>query len=137
MGCANAFLALGSIYYGEEDRESLLELARYALKTGIIISAAVMAAVMLSSYYISTIFFNPGEEAFAVSVQMLILFPSFLIFNTVFGIFVKAFQLQGQTRLINILSLSDNIIMAVIAILFTPLIGANAVWLAFPESEII
>ena len=139
MGCANAFISLGSLYYGEEDRNSLLKLMKYALKSGVILSAASMALVMASSYYVSNIFYDMNDEAFAISMRMLLLFPSFLVFNSIFLLFIKTYQFQGQTRLINIISisLSENIIMAVLAVTFTPVIGSDAVWLAFPMSELI
>ncbi|MBQ9432797.1 MAG: hypothetical protein IJU26_01115 [Synergistaceae bacterium] len=108
MGCANAFISLGSLYYGEEDRNSLLKLMKYALKSGVILSAASMALVMASSYYVSNIFFDMNDEAFAISMRMLLLFPSFLVFNSIFLLFIKTYQFQGQTRLINILSLSEK-----------------------------
>ena len=139
MGCVNAFMSLGSLYYGEEDRNSLLALMKYAMKSGVILSSASMALVMASSYYISDIFFDVNDEAFAISMRMLLLFPSFLVFNNIFWLFIKTYQFQGQTRLINIISisLSENIIMAVLAVTFTPVIGSDAVWLAFPVSELI
>ena len=105
LGCANAFLALGSLYYGEEDRKSLLYLTKYSLNAGIILSSVTMIVTMILimslSYYISDIFFNVNDEAFAISMRMLLLFPGFLVFNAIFSIFIKAYQLQGQTRLIN------------------------------------
>ena len=137
MGCANAFLSLGSIYYGEEDRNSLLALMKYALKTGIILSSTAMVLIISSSYYISDVFFSHDTEAFSISMNMLTLFPSFLVFNIIFSLFIKVYQFQGQTRLINILSLSENVIMAVLAAIFTPMLGSNAVWLSFPASELI
>ena len=71
--------------YGEEDRNSLLALTKYALKSGVILSAVAMAVIITSSYYISDIFFDVNDEAFAISMRMLLLFPSFLIFNTIFA----------------------------------------------------
>ena len=137
LGCANAFLALSSLYYGEEDRKSLLYLTKYSLNAGIILSSVAMILIMSLSYYISDIFFNVNDEAFAISMRMLLLFPGFLVFNAIFSIFIKAYQLQGQTRLINILSLGENILMAALAVVFVPIIGSDAVWLAFPISDIL
>lgn len=112
MGCANAFMSLGSLYYGEEDRNSLLALMKYSLKTGVILSAGTMLLLIGSSYYVSSVFFSVNYEAFNIAVRMLVLFPSFLVFNAIFSLFFKTYQFQGYTRLINILSFSENIIMA-------------------------
>lgn len=136
-GCANAFLELGSIYYGEEDKTSLVTLMKYAMKVGLIISTVAMLMIIFSSDFISAMFFEPDGEAFSISTDMLKIFPSFLVFNVIFCILIKSFQLQGQTLLVNILSFSENIIMAVIAAFFTPIFNADAVWFSFPLAEII
>ena len=105
-------MSLGSLYYGEEDRNSLLALMKYSLKTGVILSAGAMLLLIGSSYYVSSVFFSVNYEAFNIAVRMLVLFPSFLVFNAIFSLFFKTYQFQGYTRLINILSFSENIIMA-------------------------
>lgn len=111
---------------------------RYSLKTGIILSATAMILIIVFARGISHIFFaSNNATTFDIAVRMMRLFPSFLVFNVVFCLFIKAYQLQGHTRLINILSFSENIIMAVLAVTFTPLIGSDAVWLSFPVSEVI
>lgn len=140
MGCAGAMMSLASMYYGENDRESLLMLVKYSLKFGVILSGTVMLFIMSGAYYISDFFFEPGQSAidiFDISERMLLLFPSFLIFNAVYNIFIKSYQLQGKTRLVNIVSFAENIIMAVIAVILVPLMGDSGVWLSFPLSEIV
>ena len=143
MGCGGAFMSLGSMYYGENDRESLLMLGRYSLKFGVLLSGTVMLFIMSGAYYVSKFFFEPGQffehdyAAFDISERMMLLFPSFLIFNAVYIVFIKAYQLQGKTRLVNIVSFSENIIMAVIAAVLVPFMGDSGVWLSFPLSEIV
>lgn len=135
-GCANAFLSLGSIYYGEKDKDSLLALIRYSLKFGLLLSGSVTIILMLFSSEISAIFFNAPEAAFYISERMLLIFPVFLIFNTAFIIIMKIYQCQGYTNLVNIFSLAENIFMALISVAFINLIGEDAIWLSFPLSEI-
>ena len=137
MGCANAFLTLGSMYYGDEDRQSLLDLIRYALRTGVALSAAAMLLLMLGSGLIPSLFYPPADEAWHVTRRMLLLFPSFLVFNTIFNLFLKAYQIQERMGLVNVLSVAENLIMAFFAAGMAGLLGADAVWLAFPFSEIV
>ena len=137
MGCANALLSLGSIYYGDKDKDSLLALIRYALKFGLILSGIVTIALMFFSSAISNVFFNPQEAAFYISERMLLIFPSFLMLNTIFCIIMKIYHLQGYTTMVNIFSVSENILMALFSVAFIELIGVDAVWLSFPASEII
>lgn len=137
MGTANAFLTMGTIYYGEEDRHSLVGLLHFSLRFGVMLAAAAMALLMLSSGAISTFFFSPQEEAWAVTRRMLLLFPSFLVFNVVFSLLLKAYQLQEKTGLVNALSVVEPLIMALFAVGMNGVIGSDAVWLSFPFSEII
>lgn len=136
VGCANAFLSLGSIYYGERDKDSLLALIRYAFKLGLILSGSVTIILMLFSSEISDIFFNAPEAAFYISERMLLIFPDFLIFNTAFSILMRIYHCQGHTTLVNIFSLAENVLMALFSIAFINLIGEDSVWLSFPLSDI-
>jgi len=66
MGCANAFLTMGSIYYGEEDRRSLVSLMRFSLRFGTLLSAFVMVLLMALSGPLASLFFSPAEEAWGI-----------------------------------------------------------------------
>ena len=137
MGCANAFLTMGSIYYGEEDRRSLVSLMRFSLRFGTLLSAFVMVLLMALSGPLASLFFSPAEEAWGITRRMLLLFPSFLVFNTIYSLLLKSYQLQKKTTLVNILSVTEPLIMALFAVLTIGAIGSDAVWLSFPFSEIV
>ena len=137
MGCANAFLTMGSIYYGEEDRHSLVSLMRFSLRFGTLLSAFVMLLLMALSGPLASLFFSPAEEAWVITRRMLLLFPSFLVFNTVYSLLLKSYQLQKRTTLVNILSVAEPLIMALFAVSMIGAIGSDAVWLSFPFSEIV
>ncbi|MBR5089571.1 MAG: ATP-binding protein [Ruminiclostridium sp.] len=137
MGCANAFLTMGSIYYGEEDRHSLTDLLRFSLRFGTVLSAFVTAMLMLFSGLIASIFFAPSDEAWGGTRQMLLLFPSFLIINTVISLLLKTYQLQKRTKLVNVLSVAEPLLMALFSLTMIGVIGSDAVWLSFPFSELI
>ena len=84
MGCANAYMALGSMHYGSEDRFALERLSKVAFKKCHHFSAAIMLLLMAGSSLIPSIFFRSYELAWFVAQKMLLLFPSFLIFNRAF-----------------------------------------------------
>ena len=68
--------------------------------------------------------------------RMLLIFPSFLVFNTVLNLFLKCYQIQDKKVFVNIVSVSENLLIGLYSALGAPLIGADAVWLAFPLAEI-
>ena len=137
MGCANAFLTMGSIYYGEEDRQSLVSLMRFSLRFGAVLSAAVMALLMLFSGPLASLFFAPAEEAWGITRRMLLLFPVFLVLNTIYNLLLKAYQLQKKTMLVNAVSVAEPLIMALFAVTMIGSLGSDAVWLAFPFGEVV
>ena len=137
MGSSNALQTMGNIYYGEEDRHSFLDLVRFSLVIGTALSSAVMAILMLFSGGIASIYFPRTVEAWEATRRMLMLFPCFLVFNTIFCLLMKAYQLQNKTILVNILSVAEPLIMPVFTVGMIGVLGSDAVWLAFPFSEIV
>ena len=137
LGCANAYLTMGSIYYGEEDRRSLLDLTRFSLGFGTVLSAVVAALLIASAGAVASLYFAPAEEAWTVTRRMMMLFPGYLVLNTVFNLLLKTWQIQEKMGLVNVLSVAETLIMALFAAALTGVIGPDAVWLAFPAGEII
>ncbi|MBQ8092853.1 MAG: ATP-binding protein [Clostridia bacterium] len=137
QGIGNAYLSLAGIYYSEEDRTSLTSLMRIAMRSGILLSAGVMTALMASSHVLPGLFFANGSEAWLLTSRMLLLFPCFLVLNTVLNLFLKAYQCQDRMTLVNVMSVAESLIMAILAVGSAPLLGADAVWLSFPFGEII
>ena len=96
-----------------------------------------MVLLMALSGPLASLFFSPAEEAWVITRRMLLLFPSFLVFNTVYSLLLKSYQLQKRTTLVNILSVAEPLIMALFAVSMIGAIGSDAVWLSFPFSEIV
>ena len=135
QGCAGAFMTLAAMYYGDEDRSSLIELTRLAMELGASLSLGVTTLLRICSTVIPSLFFTRTEAAWDIARHMLLLFPGFLVFNLFFGIFIKLYQCQGQMGLVNVLSFAETLGSAVIAVVLTRFMGTDGVWLAFPVWE--
>jgi hypothetical protein len=55
--------------------------------------------LMLSSGILPSLFYPPWEEAWFVTRRMMLLFPGFLVLNTVFLLLLKSYQIQEQMAL--------------------------------------
>ncbi len=130
QGVSTAFLVLGSIYYGEEDRSSLIGALRTSLIGGVLLSALTMGGLMLLSPVLPSAFSLKGD-AFTMCTDMLLLFPSFLVLNTLFNLFLKTYQCQGQMKIVNTLPLIEQIATAVFAVAGLYMLGVNAIWASF------
>ena len=136
LGCAAAFMTLGSISYGEEDRKGYVDTFRYAMKVGCILSAALMLLIMMFSNVLPALFFSSGDPAWEIAQRMLMIFPSFLVFNTVLNLFLKCYHIQDKKGFVNVMTVAENLIIGLYSAVGVSLIGADAVWLAFPLAEL-
>lgn len=137
QGVAASFLTLCSLYYGEHDKQSYIYLIRYALKLGIIMSAIAAAVLTFGSPLITDIFYHKDDPSWTETKRMLLLFPCYLILNTIFNLLMKSYHCQGNMKLINCLSFSGSIIIAVMAVVMANFWGSDAVWISFPIGNLI
>ncbi len=143
-GHADAFGSMGGVHYASKDRTAFVKTARFALKSCIIFSSIAMLSLMFAADNITAIYFKPTEEAWNISERMLWLFPSFLVLNGICGIFMRAYNLKEEYRtqhkdawLVDGMPLFENVMMALLSAAAMPLIGSDAVWLAFSATELI
>ena len=137
QGVAAAFTLMASIYYGERDRESLKALTVTALKTGLLLSGAVTAALMAGSGLISGLFFPKGGETGRLTRDMLLSFSSVFVFNTVFSLWTRILQIEEHMKIVNALNLLEQLFIAATSVIGMQLIGVTSVWMAYPVSEIL
>lgn len=137
VGFGNTFMALGSLYYGSKDRFLLLYLAKMSLKLVVVVAGGMVVLLTASAYVTPQLFFNPAEQAYDVTVRMLLLFPSFLVFNAIPGILLKSYQFQEKNEaLVNVVPIIENLLIATLAVATAPVFGIDAVWLSFPVAEV-
>lgn len=137
QGNAASFTILASIYYGEKDRVSLKRLAALALKTGVGISCILMVILVTGSPVIASLFFPTESESYLLTRQMLMLFSSVFIWNSVFMILTRCYQIQKHIRLVNTLNFMEQVLTAAAAAVGIRLVGVNAVWLSTPVADIL
>ena len=69
--------------------------------------------------------------------RMLLIFPCWLITNTFLNIILRVYQSEGKTTLVNIIALTENLLIALIAALLSGFIGADSAWFAYPAGDVI
>ena len=129
-GCGNAFSALAGLYYGEQDRESYLTLARTALKIGTFSTLLCTAVVMILSRPLAVLFV-PGDPGLQPLCQrMFLLAFSFLLPNAIYNIFIQSYRAQGRMHFINVMSFAEVAMVGVFALIAMKWFGSDAAWLA-------
>ena len=137
VGAASAYLVLATMFYGEDDRQSLMSSAKYALRYGLILSTIVVAVLMGGCTVISSIYFKPSSTSWAISRNMLLIFPCFLILNTVYSILANTYHAEGRMKIVSTMSGVTQITSVAIAVAGLKLIGPNGVWLSYPLNEVV
>lgn len=131
-GCASALMILGSIYYGENDRKSLIECMKYTIKIGMIICIIIITLLITLAPLISSMLFSLTDEAYGIAIWMLRIFPLFLIFSLILNALIKIYNITGKIWLVNFTSVTEQVLIAIIAIIMVYFIGINGVWWSFP-----
>ena len=128
VGCYNAFLSLSVIYYGDDDKESFIDLMRIALRFGTALCTCLIIILMLISRPFALLFFAPSDSAYEMATIMLLILPSFILPNVVFYLFVKAYQAEGHDLFVNVFSLVDPALTGIFIFFAVPTLGITAGW---------
>lgn len=130
-GCIIAYSTLASLYFGEEDRSSVLSLFRVALFAGECCCLMAVIAVFLNADLLSGLFFpDGGAAALSLSGQMFRLGFFFFPCNMLLNLLLGTRQAQGKMKLINILTAAETSFIGITVFAAVPLWGSNAAWLA-------
>jgi Na+-driven multidrug efflux pump len=129
-GAANAYATLAGLYFGEEDRTSLIELFRISAGIGVFVCTFMTVVAAVSSYWLASLFFASGTAAWSMGQHMLLFGVTFLPFNFFYNLLLKSYQAQGRMTLVNIMSFIEPSMVGLCILLTVPLFGADAAWLA-------
>ena len=134
LGVGAVVRMLGSVFIGEEDRDSIKELIRIAVVKMLPISIGVMAIVMLLSVPVSSLFFpDKASEVFRLTRQLFFIYACCIPLIVLCQVFTNYLQAFGHNLYVNILSVFDGFFAAVIpAWILAPKLGAFGVWLSNP-----
>ncbi len=129
-GCSNAYSALAGIYFGEEDRESLIDLTRIAMRIGVISCAAVTGLIMVFSSPLSRAFVPNDSSVQALAQRMFLLTFTYLVPNVIFNILLQAYRAQSRMLLVNIMSFAETTVIGLFSLFAIPSFGADAAWIS-------
>ncbi len=137
IGCANAYSSLMSVYWGEEDREGILDLFRFSSIVGLIVTIAFAAIMSVFSVPFTGIFFTPGTSVALLGQRMLLLGFWFLPINYVFNLLLDSYRVQGRLMLVNYMSFLEVAMVGVFAFMTVPFVGPDAAWVANLWSDVL
>lgn len=136
-GFANAHSALSGVSYGEEDRESYVDLFYIALRRGLAWMGAIVVLTAVFSGALSELFFPGGGETAAFGRVMFLTGFWFFIPNLAMNLILNSYKVIGRMKLVNFLSFFGTAAVGVITLFSVYLFGVNAAWAANAFSDLI
>ena len=129
-GCYNAYSTFAGIYFGEEDRESLLDLTHITLRVGTISCSVTTALIMVLSTPLARVFVPGNEAVQALAARMFLLAFTYMVPNVVYNIFLQAYRAQNRMLLVNIMSFAETAAIGQFTLFTVSTFGADAAWLS-------
>ena len=129
-GSSNAFSALAGVYFGEEDRESLLDLAHIAMRIGVAACAVVTLLTMALSTPLSKLFVPDDVGVQVLAQRMFILTFTYLVPNVYYNILLQSYRAQNRMLLVNAMSFFETAIIGLFTLFAVPVFGSDAAWLS-------
>lgn len=133
IGCGGLIRMLGSVFLGEDNRESLLSLIRLCFTCVMVLMTAIAVLVIVFSSLLAGIFFpDTTSQVFHLTRQLFIIYSCGLPAALGCIIFSSYYQAAGHLLFVNFISVMDGFLSSVIpALILAPVMGATGVWLAF------
>ena len=133
---------IGTIFIGDHDRHSIRQLMSVAIKLSVLFSATVSAAVIffapsIAQFYMSGNSHTASPQVFQMTVDAFRFFALTLPVNSICEALQYFYQAYGRYKIVNLLAFLQNFLMTVMgAMILTPFVGIDGLWLAFFFSSI-
>ena len=134
LGTGATVRMLASVFFGEEDRDSLKRLVKMTLKNTIPMSLIVTAVIVAISGPVTLLFFpDRTSEVYSLAHQLFIICGCCVPMIVLCQIIANYLQACGHNVYVNLLSVFDGFFAMVIpSLILAPRLGALGVWLANP-----
>ena len=134
LGTGATVRILTSVFYGEEDRDSLKKLILMTLRNAIPMSLIVTAVIVAVSGPVTLLFFpDRTSEVYTLAHQLFIICGCCVPMIVLCQIIANYLQACGHNLYVNILSVFDGFFAMVIpSLILAPKYGALGVWFANP-----
>lgn len=137
LGVGTTVLVIGGVFFGENDQDSLKYLLKIGLKYGISLILVLTAIIFVFAQNIVVLFGN-NPQIYDTAIWSLKLFSLSLLPSLLCLLFLNFYNSINNLFMANYISLAHGFLsISLVAIILTPIIGANGIWLAFVLGETI
>lgn len=137
IGLSSTITMLSSVFFGEQDRNSLIEFYKYAIKNSIIICFIKGLVMTVFAKQIAILFGAKGAIV-GYATGLLIFYGITMPFNSFPNGTLYCYAATGKNKLVNTLLPFTCFVFPICSmIVLIPLLGINAVWSSYLNAEIL
>ena len=136
----NATLMVGSLMYGEQDKQGLRNIQKKSISISLKITIVLTVIMFVFAEPITRLYMNGSDEAsMNMAVQAIRMFSFALPFSSICDILAGYYQSVRQVRMANIVPLFEYLIIPVILayVLGHTSFGAFGIWISYPIAEVL
>ena len=138
IGMADTVALLAGILIGEEDRPMMKRLLFTSVQATIVITAGIAALIWILAPQFASLYIKGNPEALRLAVTAVRCYAIGMPINGLNLIYLNYFQGIGKSRLASISGfICESGFLILSAAAMIPSFGADAVWLAYPISQLL
>ncbi len=138
MATGMAMLTVTGVLYAEEDRTMLARLFKTGIFYSVLINVLIMAGLLIFSDFIISVYMQSDPETCRLAARALRFCAVSLPFYSINNMLTNYLQATQRLKYSNILMLLQSFLFSVLfALLFTGIIGTDAVWASYIVCELL
>ncbi|WP_409199495.1 MATE family efflux transporter [Methanobrevibacter sp. DSM 116169] len=137
MGVGMTTILLGGVFFGEQDKKALKYLLKVSLKYGLGITIPIAVILIIFTPYIVGVFGN-NPEILSTTIRSLRLFAPSLPLALICIVLLNYYNATKNLLISNYIAFAHSFLfISLFALIATPLIGEDGIWLCFTVGEIL
>ena len=138
IGMADTIALLAGILVGEEDRPGMKRLLSTSVQATFVITAGIAALIWIFAPQFASLYIKDNPEALRLAVTAVRCYAIGMPLNGLNLIYLNYFQGIGKSLLASVSGfVCESGLLILSALALMPLLGADAVWWAFPVSQFL
>ena len=138
IGMADTVALLAGILVGEEDRPMMKRLLFTSVQATLVITAGIAALIWIFAPQFASLYIKDNPEAMRLAVTAVRCYAIGMPINGLNLIYLNYFQGIGKSKLASVSGfVCESGLLILSAAAMVPLLGADAVWWAFPISQFL
>ena len=138
IGMADTVALLGGILVGEEDRPMMKRLLYTSVQATLVITAGIAGLIWLFAPQFASLYIKDNPEALRLAVTAVRCYAIGMPINGLNLIYLNYFQGIGKSFLASVSGfICESGLLILSAAALVPVLGADAVWWAFPVSQFL